>query len=52
MVGDSLEDDVEGARACGMRAIHLDRASQRRGEEDRIGSLAELPSALGLRRGS
>ena len=49
MVGDSLEDDVKGAEACGCRAILLDRAGRRRDlDVPRIESLAELPAALGL----
>ena len=49
MVGDSVEDDVKGAVACGCAAILLDRAG-RRADADvpRIQSLAELPAALGL----
>jgi HAD superfamily hydrolase (TIGR01662 family) len=47
MVGDSLEDDVEGAQACGMRAILLDRADRFPGQPGRIASLRELPAALG-----
>lgn len=50
MVGDSLEDDVDGARAFGLRAILLDRARVHVGVADRIVSLAELPGALGLTR--
>jgi len=48
MVGDSIEDDVEGARAVGMRALLLDRAGRFPDAEERIESLAELPGALGL----
>lgn len=48
MVGDSLEDDVEGARAAGMRALLLDRAGRVPDADERIESLAELPGALGL----
>jgi putative hydrolase of the HAD superfamily len=49
MVGDSVEDDVEGAVACGCAAILLDRGSRRRDlPVPRIESLAELPAALGL----
>jgi HAD superfamily hydrolase (TIGR01509 family) len=49
MVGDSLEDDVEGALACGCPAILLDRSGRRRDlTVPRIASLAELPAALGL----
>jgi putative hydrolase of the HAD superfamily len=48
MVGDSLEDDVAGARAVGMRALLLDRVGRFPGREERIESLSELPTALGL----
>jgi putative hydrolase of the HAD superfamily len=47
MVGDTLEDDVEGARALGMRAFLLDREG-RHAEAD-LRDLRELPAALGLR---
>ncbi len=48
MVGDSLADDIEGARALGMRAILLDRDGLHANESDRIGDLFQLPEALGL----
>jgi len=49
MVGDSVEDDVDGALACGCPAILLDRSGRRRDlAVPRIESLAELPAALGL----
>ena len=48
MVGDSIEDDVEGARALGMRAVLLDREGRCPEVPERIESLRELPSALGL----
>jgi len=48
MVGDSIEDDVEGARAVGMRAILLDRAGRFPEAGERIESLRELPGALGF----
>ena len=49
MVGDSVEDDVKGALACGCRAILLDRGGRAVGAPlPRIESLAELPAALGL----
>jgi putative hydrolase of the HAD superfamily len=49
MVGDSMEDDVAGATACGCSAILLDRSGRRRDlSVPRIESLAELPAALGL----
>lgn len=44
-VGDSLREDVEGARAAGLRALHLDRKAPR--GDDRIQSLRELPGRLG-----
>jgi HAD superfamily hydrolase (TIGR01662 family) len=47
MVGDSLDDDVRGARACGMRAILLDRGGEQTGEVERITSLHELPALVG-----
>ena len=48
MVGDSYEDDIEGARSLGIRAIFLDRDGLRPDEEDRIDTLLALPAALGL----
>jgi putative hydrolase of the HAD superfamily len=48
MVGDSYEDDIEGARALGMRAILLDRDGLRPDAPDRIDTLLALPAALGL----
>jgi HAD superfamily hydrolase (TIGR01549 family) len=48
MVGDSYEDDIEGARALGIRAILLDRDALRPDAPDRIDSLFALPAALGL----
>jgi HAD superfamily hydrolase (TIGR01549 family) len=48
MVGDSYEDDIEGARSLGMRAILLDRDGLHPGEQDRIDTLLALPAALGL----
>jgi len=48
MVGDSYEDDIEGARSLGMRAILLDRDDRYLGAEDRIDTLYGLPAALGL----
>jgi putative hydrolase of the HAD superfamily len=50
MVGDSLEDDVEGARAVGMRAFLLDRDGRYPDREDRLIDLYALPAALGLPR--
>ena len=48
MVGDSYADDIEGARALGMRAILLDRDGLHVDETDRIDTLFALPAALGL----
>ena len=48
MVGDSLEDDVAGARALGMRAFLLDREGEHPDEEDCLPTLLALPAALGL----
>ena len=48
MVGDSFEDDIEGARALGIRAILLDRDGLRPDEPERIDTLLALPAALGL----
>jgi HAD superfamily hydrolase (TIGR01549 family) len=50
MVGDSLEEDVEGARALGMRAILVDRDERHPEAEERLTDLYGLPAALGLRR--
>jgi len=48
MIGDSYRDDIEGARALGMRAILVDREGLHPDEIDRIESLHALPAALGL----
>ena len=48
MVGDTVEDDVEGARAVGMRALLLDRDGRHPEVEGRLTDLRELPAALGL----
>jgi putative hydrolase of the HAD superfamily len=48
MVGDSIEDDIEGALALGMRAILLDREGRYPELEPRITGLAELVPALGI----
>ena len=48
MVGDSYEDDIEGARALGMQAVLLDRDGLRPDEPERIDTLLALPAALGL----
>jgi putative hydrolase of the HAD superfamily len=48
MVGDHLEDDVEGARALGMCAVLIDREDRYPEIEDRLTDLYGLPAALGL----
>ncbi|MDQ3875934.1 MAG: HAD family hydrolase [Actinomycetota bacterium] len=48
MVGDSMEDDVQGARAVGVRAFLIDRADRYPDVEDRLPNLYALPAALGL----
>jgi putative hydrolase of the HAD superfamily len=48
MVGDSVDDDVDGARAVGMRAILLDRDGRYPEVADKLTDLRALPAALGL----
>lgn len=48
MVGDSPGDDIEGARAIGLRAILLDREGIYVPGPDVIPTLLALPAALGL----
>ncbi len=48
MIGDSVEDDVKGALACGMNAILLDRAGRYDLPLLTVRSLAEVPAALSL----
>ncbi|MBW3593746.1 MAG: HAD family hydrolase [Actinobacteria bacterium] len=48
MVGDSPLDDVEGAKALGMRAFLLDREGRFPGRDDTLPDLRALPAALGL----
>jgi putative hydrolase of the HAD superfamily len=49
MVGDSIEDDIEGAHASGIeRAFLLDRDGRFPDAENRLPSLLALPAALGL----
>ena len=53
MVGDSYEDDIEGARSLGMRAILLDRDGLHVDAEDRIDTLLRAtgrPRATALAR--
>jgi HAD superfamily hydrolase (TIGR01549 family) len=52
MVGDSIEDDIQGAHAAGIeRAFLLDRDGRFPDAENRLPSLLALPAALGLRQG-
>ncbi|HLM36755.1 MAG TPA: HAD family hydrolase [Gaiellaceae bacterium] len=49
MVGDSLEDDIGGARAAGIRrAFLLDREDRHPEVENRLPNLFALPAALGI----
>ena len=50
MVGDTLEDDVEGALAVGMRAVLVDREGRYPDRVGRLDDLRLLPAALGLDR--
>jgi putative hydrolase of the HAD superfamily len=48
MVGDSVEDDIEGAAALGMRAFLIDREGRQPEGVETLPNLRELPAALGL----
>jgi putative hydrolase of the HAD superfamily len=48
MVGDSPEDDLEGARSLGMKAFLVDREGVYPDAPDRLPDLFALPAALGL----
>ena len=48
MVGDSPQDDIEGARALGMQAFLLDREGRYPEVEGRLPDLLALPAALGF----
>jgi FMN hydrolase / 5-amino-6-(5-phospho-D-ribitylamino)uracil phosphatase len=50
MVGDSVEEDIEGAQALGMRAILIDREERHPDVKERLTDLFGLPAALGLPR--
>ena len=50
MVGDTVDDDVDGARAVGMQAVLLDREGRYPELEGRLDDLRELPVVLGLSR--
>jgi HAD superfamily hydrolase (TIGR01662 family) len=51
MVGDSLDDDIEGALALGMRAFLLDREGRHAGRPETLPDLRALPAALGIDAG-
>ncbi len=48
MVGDSPEDDIDGARALGIRPFLIDRDGRFPDADGRLTDLRELPAALGL----
>lgn len=48
MIGDTIEEDIEGARAVGMRAVLLDRDGRFPQIADRLQHLQDLPATLGL----
>jgi HAD superfamily hydrolase (TIGR01662 family) len=48
MVGDTVEDDIEGALALGMRAVLVDRLGRYPEFEPRIDTLYALPVVLGV----
>jgi HAD superfamily hydrolase (TIGR01549 family) len=50
MIGDSIRDDLEGARALGLRAFLVDRDGRYPERDDALPSLLALPAALGLPR--
>ncbi len=48
MVGDSIDDDIGGAEALGLRAFLLDRDGRYPDRAGRLTDLRQLPAALGL----
>jgi FMN phosphatase YigB (HAD superfamily) len=49
MVGDSIDDDIAGATALGLRAVLVDRHDRYPAHPgERVAGLGELPSLLGL----
>jgi len=48
MVGDTVADDIDGARALGMRALLVDRLGRYPEFDGRLDDLYGLPAALGL----
>ena len=51
MIGDLYEDDIEGARALGMKAFLLDRDGRRPDEPDRLPDLFLAPGRADWRPG-
>ena len=51
MVGDTLEDDIEGARRIGMRAVLVDRDRRYPDAPERLDGLRPLPGLLGVAGG-
>ncbi|MFL5928884.1 MAG: HAD family hydrolase [Gaiellaceae bacterium] len=49
MVGDTIEDDIDGARSVGMHALLVDREGRYGAEVEALDDLREVPVALGLR---
>jgi putative hydrolase of the HAD superfamily len=47
MVGDTIEDDIDGARAVGMEAVLIDREGRFPGRQG-LDDLRGLSAALGL----
>ena len=48
MVGDTVEDDIEGAEAVGMRALLVDREGRYGDSAGALDDLREVPAALGF----
>jgi len=48
MVGDTIDEDIEGARAVGMHAVLVDREGRYGGEVEALDDLRELPTVLTL----
>lgn len=48
MVGDTVEDDIEGARAVGMRALLVDREGRYGAGIEALDDLRAVPAALGF----
>jgi putative hydrolase of the HAD superfamily len=48
MVGDSVEDDIEGAAALGMRTVLIDREGRHPEAVEALPDLRSLPAVLGL----